>query len=378
MLRAIARATGTRLARRAGFARGRDARWRAAFSTTGEDDGDAAEGSAEAGDADDAGPSGDDASSADAANEEDDAAPSSDAAPPPDAPSKASRRFPSGTFESEELSVTRTGASKEEVKMVAVRPTHQTHDELLEKDGWLLDATEQGHTVTHNPNIRNAHLSDRTKTQMFLMHEKDPETWDVARLAEQYRIRQQRVMAILALKKIQQRHLRDGKPTFPDLEAAFEELHGSEDRGSGERHFHIVPSLPKFQVVPAHTSEEELAKILPPFVSDAEKAEREERELVRTFRENLRFNLGEDAPSLNRRGRIKKPGKRPEGGYGLMVIPMVNDDSKKAHARARREGRVIRPERPYVASRDGTRRALNEDEEIMLRRRRSKPRRKII
>jgi hypothetical protein len=39
---------------------------------------------------------------------------------------------------------------------------------------------------------------------------------------------------------------------------------------------------------------------------------------------------------------------------------------------------VIRPERPYVASRDGTRRALNEDEEIMLRRRRSKPRRKII
>ena len=99
---------------------------------------------------------------------------------------------------------------------------------------------------------------------------------------------------------------------------------------------------------------------------------------MRTFRENLRFNLVEDAPSLNRRGRIKKPGKRPEGGYGLMVIPMVNDDSKKAHARARREGRVIRPERPYVASRDGTRRALNEDEEIMLRRRRSKPRRKII
>ena len=53
MLRAIARATGTRLARRAGFARGRDARWRAAFSTTGDDDGDADEGSAEAGDADD-------------------------------------------------------------------------------------------------------------------------------------------------------------------------------------------------------------------------------------------------------------------------------------------------------------------------------------
>ena len=35
----------------------------------------------------------------------------------------------------------------------------------MEKDGWLYDMTEQGHTVHNNARIRNAHLSDRTKTR---------------------------------------------------------------------------------------------------------------------------------------------------------------------------------------------------------------------
>jgi len=69
---------------------------------------------------------------------------------------------------------------------------------------------------------------------------------------------------------------------------------------------------------------------------------------------------------------------RPVGGWGLMVIPMVESQSKKVLARAKREGKVIAAERPYVAFKDGTRRPINDDEEEMFRRRKIRPFRKIV
>ena len=285
-------------------------------------------------------------------------------------------RFTGEKYDSIELkAVTPEG---EDVKMVAVRPLIPADESLMEKDGWLFDMTEQGHTIHNNPNIRNAHLSDRTKTKMYMMHRKDPKTWDVPRLAEQYKIRQQRVMAILALKKLQQTQLSEGKETFPHLEAAWEEIHGSEDRGSGEKHFRIEPELPKFRVVHANATPEELDMILPKYRSPEAKAEEEERVLVKRFKENLAYNMGEVAPSLNRRGRIRRPHARPVGGWGLMVVPMVDSNSKKTHARAKREGWRVEADAPYVAYPDGTKREANADEKVMFARRRSRPYRKIV
>ena len=126
-----------------------------------------------------------------------------------------------------------TAEDGEEIELVAVVPDDPNSYDEQEKKGWLYDLTEQGHTLRWNPNIRNAHLSDRAKTQMYVMHRKDPKTWDVPALAERYRIRQQRVMAILALKQIQHDTVKAGKSTYPHLEAAFEQIHGSEHVGSG-------------------------------------------------------------------------------------------------------------------------------------------------
>ena len=228
MLRHVATAAMRRLATPGGsgvraFA-GHDARWRAAFSSEGEgqDGGSAAGASTSESSADDSDVEGA-ATSVDAAT-----APASDApltsddvrASDADGDVAPGVRFTGDKYDSIELKA--QTPEGEDVKMTAVRPLIPADQSLMEKDGWLYDMTEQGHTVHNNPNIRNAHLSDRTKTQMYMMHLRDPKTWDVARLAEQYKIRQQRVMAILALKKLQQQHLNEGKDTFPHLEAAWE------------------------------------------------------------------------------------------------------------------------------------------------------------
>jgi len=285
---------------------GHDARWRAAFSSEGKDDEDGkAEGDLPSGveTAGDTAAEATDSMDTSAESGEDDwelpstsEDPETDAGAVGDVP--ASSGLTGATFESIELSSKTPGGT--DVRMVAVRPLVLADESLMEKEGWLYDMSEQGHTIHDNPNIRNAHLSDRTKTKMYMMHLKDPSTWGVPQLAEQYRVRQQRVMAILALKKIQQVHLNAQKQTFPHLEAAWEELHGSEDRGTGEKHVRIVPELPKFQVVHADTTQEELDLILPKFVSSEDRAEKEERVLVRQFKDALAYNMKETAPSLNR------------------------------------------------------------------------------
>jgi len=58
-------------------------------------------------------------------------------------------------------------------------------------------------------------------------------------------------------------------------------------------------------------------------------------------------------------------------------VPLADDNGKKARARAKREGRSIKPPEPYVAYADGTKRDLNEDEEVMMRRRKVMPFRRL-
>ena len=98
---------------------------------------------------------------------------------------------------------------------------------------------------------------------------------------------------------------------------------------------------------------------------------------MRQFRANLEYNTGAAGPGLNRKGRYKHPSGRPKGGYGLLVVPLADDNGKKARARAKREGRSIKPPEPYVAYADGTKRDLNEDEEVMMRRRKVMPFRRL-
>ena len=213
-------------------------------------------------------------------------------------------RFTGDKYDSIELSAETPDG--ENVKMTAVRPLIPADESLMEKDGWLYDMTEQGHTVHNNPNIRNAHLSDRTKARMSVMHLRDPKTWDVARLAEQYKIRQQRVMAILALKKLQQQHL---KPRQRHVPAPRGGVGGDpRERGPRARASDTCASSPSSRVeLPGRAREHVPGGArradLPRYESPEAKAEKEERVLIRRFRDNLAYNMREHG-ELNRRGRI--------------------------------------------------------------------------
>ena len=248
------------------------------------------------------------------------------------------------------------------------------HYDDVEREGWILDMVEKGETVNFHPSAQNANISDYSKTLMFVLHTRDPDTFNVEVLARSFKIRQQRVMAILALKKIQYETEQAGEqPMFPDVAAAWEEIHGSSDVGADEKHIRIVPKLPKFMVIPEGTPPEKMKQMLPKFVSDEEKSAREEKRLVKEFKEYLDYNLKITGPGLQRGGRIRKPAKRPEGGWGLMVIPIVTDNSKKTNRQMRRAGLSNVAPKPYVAYPDGTKRDINDDEKEMFRRRKIKP-----
>jgi len=223
--------------------------------------------------------------------------------------------------------------------------------------GWLYDATPRRETIDRFPSQNNSILSDRVKTKMYLDHKKDPVKYSTENLAKTYMVREQRIMAILALKRREAEWIKNGKELDYDLEARFEAVFGTSERGAGERYYVDVPTYPSFEVLTA----EEANERTPGLKVDPEKlAMREERELVRAFKEKLDYNTGVIGASLKKESRRTHAAKRPKGGFGLLVTPLGKDA----------------PE-PYVAEADGTKRPLNDDEEVFRRQRTIKPRRRI-
>jgi hypothetical protein len=223
--------------------------------------------------------------------------------------------------------------------------------------GWLYDATPRRETIDRFPSQNNSILSDRVKTKMYLDHKKDPMKYSTENLAKTYMVREQRIMAILALKRREAEWIKNGKELDYDLEARFEAVFGTSERGAGERYYVDVPTYPSFEVLTA----EEANERTPGLKVDPEKlAMREERELVRAFKEKLDYNTGVIGASLKKESRRTHAAKRPKGGFGLLVTPLGKDA----------------PE-PYVAEADGTKRPLNDDEEVFRRQRTIKPRRRI-
>ena len=225
--------------------------------------------------------------------------------------------------------------------------------------GWLYDLTETGETVDRWTNGVNARLSDRAKTQMYAMHCEDPVTWTVDALASKYRVRKQRIGAILALKKREEAAVRENETLYHEVEAAMERVTGSVDVGAGERHVYDAPTMPQFQTVSAF----EHGRSAKPkrFIEAAELAKQQERVLVREFFERLDFNMGEIAPGLRRvRGKGRAP-PRPAGGYALHVTPLGDSTLD-----------------PYVAYRDGTQRPLNDDERELARQQTPRRRRRLL
>lgn len=73
-------------------------------------------------------------------------------------------------------------------------------------------------------------------------------SWEVPRLAQLFRVRQQRVMAILALKEREEAAAAAGIQLNDKLAEAMEDVQASwEVLGSGERHHVTLPSFPNFK-----------------------------------------------------------------------------------------------------------------------------------
>lgn len=243
---------------------------------------------------------------------------------------------------------------------------HSTRNNLVSKSweyrkgepwGWIYDATPRRETIHNFESQKNSILSDRAKTKMYLDHKKDPLKYSSENLAKEYAVREQRILAILALKRREAEWIKNGKALDYDLEARFEAVFGTSERGAGERHYVDVPTYPSFEVLTG----EEANERTPGLKVDPENlAMREERELVKTFKERLDFNTGVTGASLKRESRRKHAAKRPKGGFALLVTPLGKNAKD-----------------PYVAPVDGEVRPLNDDEEVFKNQRKIKPRRRI-
>ena len=91
------------------------------------------------------------------------------------------------------------------------------------------------------PDESACRLSDATKEEIWKRHQEDPVEWSVPRIAEHYRIRQQRAHAILWLKDVEreQEKVTGGKMN-DELEKHFEELHTYALRRAGGSGFRVL------------------------------------------------------------------------------------------------------------------------------------------
>lgn len=237
---------------------------------------------------------------------------------------------------------------------------------------------------------KNARLSDSVKNTMYQAYKENPEKYTPERLAEIFRIRQQRVLAILRLKEIADKDEQIKSDPIAQQSSTLMQnvLRCDQGIGSNEKHHVSLPSFPEYaqirqeDVVPALekalgksiediTTEDitpELSKEILGIKSLEEQEEvvaaREEANLVEEFQRKLDFNLGLIGKTISRESRRTKAPMRPKEGWSLVVTP-IGKESKLKHER-------------YIATPDGTQRKLNEDEELYMERKTPRRRRKIL
>lgn len=75
--------------------------------------------------------------------------------------------------------------------------------------------------------------------------------WSVKNLARLFNVREERVMAIVALQQLDAEARERGDPLWDDLQALADQVVGAtEMRGTGERHIRLLPTRPAFEVRP--------------------------------------------------------------------------------------------------------------------------------
>lgn len=189
-----------------------------------------------------------------------------------------------------------------------------------------------------------------------MLHRKDPGQWSVARLAREYRIRQQRVHAILWLKDLEKKMEEEkGEPLDDTISKEFEKAHGSYPRAVNERHVRVYPSE---SVDALPEGPDRVTALL-------QESEREERWKVDEFVKRMEFNKKQipggpiTVHSLDR--------SRPPAGWSYLV-----EELGEAGRRGTKGGYR------YVAEPGGRRRGLSLLEKEFMERETSRRRRRLI
>ena len=249
----------------------------------------------------------------------------------------------------------------------------------------------------------NGRLSLAAKDAMYRAYKSDPERYTPKRLAQIFRVREQRAMAIVRLKEMEARERGEkvaGAGGGEDVETSSSSVASEVARvmeralqctqgiGADERHHVELPSFPAYAEVGRDEVIGAIERVLGKSISDITVdditadvakqvlgikslremeeivAKREESQLVEEFRERLDFNTSFTGGSISRDSRRTKAVRRPKDGWSLVVTP-IGKESKAKHER-------------FVAMPDGSRRELNADELLYVARKTPKKRRKVL
>jgi len=181
----------------------------------------------------------------------------------------------------------------------------------------------------------------------------------VAALAKHFAVRRERVLAILALNRMEKEAIEEGKPHFADLRELARKAYGpGYPKGNGERHIAFVRTYPKYELL----TPEEAENLTLPSIEDvvARKSQEEEDVLVEEFKERLDFNTGATGKTISRQRRFVCAPQRPKEGWSFVVKPL---------------GKNAPP--PFVGLPDGSQREPTEDEQLYIKRNTPKARKRI-
>lgn len=205
---------------------------------------------------------------------------------------------------------------------------------------------------------------------MYAAHVADPEAASVDALAAKYRVRPQRVAAILTLQSFEAQLASSGEPLYTEFARVVEMNCGATACGTGEAIVPINISYPSFEVVPLgapeHTAVSDARDAAATPEGMAKAAAELEAEHFAEFSERLARNVFSAARAGSGRSRKTGAPRRPKEGWALVVTPLGGGSTGiDAHEQA------------YVAAPGGARRPPSAAEADELRKKRVKPRRKL-
>mmetsp|Transcript_14512 Transcript_14512/g.31062 ORF Transcript_14512/g.31062 Transcript_14512/m.31062 type:complete len:291 (-) Transcript_14512:326-1198(-) len=189
--------------------------------------------------------------------------------------------------------------------------------------------------------LMNACLSDATKEKMYAMHQEDKNTWTSKKLSEHFKIREQRAIAILALKDMEKKAEAAGEELFDSAQQIVEEFYGARDEGTGEMFTLPVVKYPRYRVL----GENEVPSPQSPAAQEAKRLE-QDQVMINEFSDRLARNMQVVGSGLRMVSRTKEAAKKPEEGWSL-VIEQLGENAGE----------------PYVALPDGGKRELRADEQ---------------